>query len=44
MVSDFIDEHYGFLRLTTEEHELAKMLLPGLPKAARIILKFGAQG
>lgn len=44
MVSDFIDEHHGFLRLTSEEHELAKLLHPGLPKAARVVFKFGAQG
>jgi len=40
MVSYFIDEHYGFLRLTTEEHELAKMSHPGLPKAySSLVLK-----
>jgi len=44
MVDDFIDEHHGFLRLTSEEHELAKLLHPGLPIAARVIFKFGTQG
>ena len=44
MVGDFIDKHHGFLRLTSEEHELAKLSHPGLPKAARVIFKFGTQG
>ena len=44
MVSDFIDEHSGFLRLTSQEHELTKVSQPSLPASARIIFKFGAQG
>ena len=44
MISDFIDEHHGFLRLTPEEHELAKLSHPGLPKAARVIFKGKAIG
>ena len=44
MVSEFIDEHSGFLRLTSQEHELTKVSQPSLPASARIIFKFGAQG
>lgn len=44
MVSDFIDEHSGFLCLSSEEHELAKLSQPNLPQTARILFKFGAQG
>ena len=44
MVSDFIDEHSGFLRLSSEEQQLAKLSHPTLSVAARVIFKFGAQG
>lgn len=40
MASDFIDEHCGFLRLSSEEHELARLCDPDIP---RVIFKFGAQ-
>ena len=43
-VSDFIDEYCGFLQVSSEEHELAKLCDPDIPKEARIIFKFGAQG
>ena len=39
-----IDEHSGFLCLTFEEHELAKLSQPNLSRNARILFKFGAQG
>jgi len=44
MVSDFIDEHSGFLRLSSEEQQLARLSQPNLPDTARVIFKFGAQG
>ena len=44
MVSDFIDEHAGYLHLSPEEHEIAKLSMPDIPDKARIVFKFGAQG
>ena len=44
MVSDFIDEHSGFLRLSSEEQQLARLSQPNLSDTARVIFKFGAQG
>lgn len=41
MVSEFIDEHNGFLKLSDEEFEDASTEHPGLWKEARFILKFG---
>ena len=43
MISDFIDEHEGYLHLFPE-HEIAKFTKPDLPNKARIVFKFGAQG
>ena len=42
MVSDFIDEHSGYLRLSDEEHSLAKAGNPDFPKEARVLLEYGA--
>ena len=44
MISDFIEEHGGYLQLAPAEHELAKLSMPDLPAKAHVILKFGAQG
>ena len=44
MVSDFIDEHSGYLCLSPEDQEVAKISHADLPAAARTIFKFGAQG
>ena len=41
MVSDFITENDGFLCLTTEEHQAAKLLDPNIPMAARELLEYG---
>ena len=41
MVSDFIDEHNGFLALTDEEHDAAKVLNPRIHKYARQFLEYG---
>jgi len=43
MISDFID-HNGYLYLAPEEHEVAKLTLPGFPAKAWVVFKFGAQG
>jgi len=37
MISDFIDEHNGYLCLAPEEHEVAKFTLPDLPAKAWVV-------
>jgi len=44
IVSDFIDENCGFLHLSPEEQQVAKLSHPTLPNVARVIFKFGTQG
>ena len=41
MVSDFIDEHNGYLALSDAEYEEARSSHPNLWKEARFILKYG---
>ena len=41
MISDFIDEHNGFLSLTDEEYERAKEANPRAKKYARRFLEYG---
>jgi hypothetical protein len=41
MISDFIDEHNGFLSLTDEEYERAKQANPSAKKYARRFLEYG---
>ena len=41
MVSDFVDEHSGFLRLTEEEFEIAREHFEGITKEAREIIEYG---
>ena len=41
MVSNFIDEHNGFLSFTDEEYERAKQLNPSAKKYARQFLEYG---
>ena len=43
MVSDFVDEHNGYLRLTDAEFDREKNSHPGLWKEARCFLKIGAE-
>ena len=43
MVSDFIDEHSGFLALTDAEYEQGKQTYPDLHQQARKLLKYGAE-
>lgn len=42
MVSDFIEEHYGFLRLSEHEFMQGKVKYPDLQQEARVLLKYGA--
>lgn len=41
MVSDFIDEHKGYLQLTDKEYELAKEKDPTIRKHAHQLLEYG---
>ena len=43
MVSDYIDQHNGFLRLGDEEYRNAKAGDPSFPKEARALLEYGAE-
>ena len=43
MVSDFIDQHSGFLRLNEEEQALAQSSDPEFPVEARALLEYGAE-
>ena len=43
MVSDFIDEHNGFLALTDTEYEQGKLIYPDLQQHARRLLKYVAE-
>ena len=42
MVSDFVDQHSSFLRLTDSEHALAKATDKDFPKTVRVLLEYGA--
>lgn len=42
MVSNFIDQHSGYLRLT-DDHELATSADPTFPKEAHALLEYGAE-
>ena len=41
MVSDFIDEHYGYLHLTDEEYAHAKANNPTIRKHTRQLFEYG---
>ena len=41
MVSDFIDEHNGYLALTQEEYDQAKLANPQIWMHARVLLEYG---
>lgn len=43
MVSDFIEQHSGFLRLTASDHAVAKEHDPNFPQTARVLLEYGAE-
>ena len=42
-MSDFIEQHSGFLRLTDSEHDVAKEMDPEFPVTARVLLEYGAE-
>ena len=39
MVSDFIDEHAGYSRLSSEEHQIAKLSMLDIPDKTRIAIQ-----
>ena len=41
MVSDFVDEYCGFLRLTDLDFQTAKQSQPTIKQEARVILEYG---
>ncbi len=43
MVSDFVDEHNGFLRMSPEELAVARASDPAFPSEARELLEYGAE-
>ena len=43
MVSDFIEQHGGYLRLSDQEHDLAKMNDSNFPKTSRVFMEYGGQ-
>jgi len=43
MVSDFLDEFNGLLKLTEEEIERGKLEYSNLKKKARVLLKYGVE-
>ena len=42
MVSDFVDEHSGYLAFNAEEHRLAKETSPSIFKSVRVLFEYGA--
>ena len=42
MVSDFVEEHDGYLVLSTGEHDAAKKKFPLIPRSARVLFEYGA--
>jgi len=43
MVSDFVDEYNGLLKLSNEEFTTGKEQFPDLKQEARVLLKYGAE-
>lgn len=43
MVSDFVDEHDGYLCLTSGQHQQAQMVSPGISQTARVHLEYGCE-
>ena len=43
MVSEFVEQHSGFLRLSDTEHALATASDPNFPKMLRVLLEYGAE-
>jgi hypothetical protein len=43
MFSDFIDQHWGFLRLSEYEHTAIAANIPNSPETACILFEYGAE-
>ena len=43
MVSDFIDQHQGFLQVSDDKHAALTANVPDFPKTARVIFQYGAE-
>ena len=43
MVSDFVDQHNGYLRFTEEEHRRACASDASFPNLAWVLLEYGAK-
>ena len=43
MVSDFVEEHGGYLQFTDQQLEMAKQQFPGIKQRARQLLEYGAE-
>ena len=43
MVSNFVDEFNGLLRLTEEEFKRGKLMYPDLKKKVQVLLKYGME-
>lgn len=43
MMSDFVEEHGGYLCLTDEDHTCLKRIKPGYPQAVQQTLEYGAE-
>ena len=43
MVSDFVEEHGGYLRLSEDELDVAAEIYPEFPYEARQLLEYGAE-
>jgi len=41
MVTDFIEQHSSYLRLTDSELDVARAMDPEFPKSARVLLEYG---
>ena len=42
-ISDFIEKHDGYLCLSGEQFQLAKVVNPNIELCARVVFKFGSQ-
>ena len=43
MISDFVDEHDGFLSLSRQQHQMAKAVNPNMPQQARVVFEYGSE-
>ena len=43
MVSDFVEEHEGYLHLSDEKYERARAINPAIPQSARLVFEYGSE-